>query len=148
MIPLSSPRHTPRAHEWTRGKVVTFVVTLAATRSVTLAARAAGMSRKSAYALKLRNSAFADAWKTALDARATSRQSDEVDEVQASPDSRVQGDSATRAALSISSTARRPPDRREDEAARDRFFARLAAKRFRSPSAAAALLPASEPLSL
>jgi hypothetical protein len=148
MIILSRPRRAPRAHEWTPGKAVTFIVTLAATRSVTLAARQAGMSRKSAYALKSRDRAFADAWETALNARPKSRKSDEVEDVQASPNSLSQGDSAIRAARSTSSTARRRPDRRQEEAARDLFFARLAANRLRPPSTAAGLLPSAEALSL
>lgn len=148
MIFLSPARRTRRSGEWTCAKAVTFVVTLAATQSVTLAARRAGMSRKSAYALKSRDRAFARAWEAALNARPKSRKSDEVEEVHASPDSLSQGDSAIRAALSIESTGRPPPDRRADEAARDLFFARLAAKRLRAPSVAAGLLPASEPLSL
>jgi hypothetical protein len=68
---LSRPRRTPRAGEWTPAKAVTFIVTLAATRSVTLAARAAEMSRKSVYALKRRDPAFASAWSAALAAAAS-----------------------------------------------------------------------------
>lgn len=67
-----------RAHEWSHAKSVTFIVTLAATRNVTLAARAAGMSRKAAYALKVRDSLFAQTWEQALGAR---RKGNEVDEV-------------------------------------------------------------------
>jgi len=66
MIFASRPRRAARAHEWNRGKVVTFIVTLAATRCVTLAAREAGMSRKSARALKSRDPEFADCWKRAI----------------------------------------------------------------------------------
>ena len=61
------PQHRPRRpHEWSNVKAVTFIVTLAALRSVTLAADRAGMSRKSAYALKSRDPAFAAAWVAAL----------------------------------------------------------------------------------
>ena len=65
---LFRPRHVPRAGGWTSDKVVTFIVTLAATRSVTLAAHAAAMSRKSAYALRARDSAFAKGWMAAMKA--------------------------------------------------------------------------------
>ena len=63
---LSRPRRPHRANEWKAGAAVTFIVTLAAGRSVTLAARAAGMSRKSAYALRGRDPAFAAAWNAAI----------------------------------------------------------------------------------
>lgn len=76
---FASPRsRTRRTHEWTRAKAVTFIVTLAKVRSVTLAARASGMSRKSAYALKARDIAFASAWAEALGAR-------KVEEVEGTP---------------------------------------------------------------
>ena len=61
----------PRPHQWSSAKIVTFIVTLAAGHSVTLAASCAGMSRKSAYALKRRDPAFAAAWKAALASGAT-----------------------------------------------------------------------------
>ena len=67
---LSRPRRLPRAGGWTTDKVVTFIVTLAATRSVTLAAHAAGMSHKAAYALRARDAAFAEAWTAAMKAGA------------------------------------------------------------------------------
>ena len=70
MLKLSYFRRPRRAGEWSQGKAVTFIVTLAAYRSVTLAAKRAGMSRKSAYALKGRDSGFAAAWKSALAAAA------------------------------------------------------------------------------
>ncbi|MES2119622.1 MAG: hypothetical protein V4513_03485 [Pseudomonadota bacterium] len=63
---LSRSRRPRRANEWTNDRAVTFIVTLAAARSVTLAARAAGMSRKAAYALKARDRAFAAAWAKAV----------------------------------------------------------------------------------
>ena len=62
---LSRPRRPRRANKWNAGAAVTFIVTLAAGRSVALAARAAGMSRKSAYALRGRDPAFAAAWNAA-----------------------------------------------------------------------------------
>jgi len=65
---LSQSRRPRRCGEWTSAKAVTFIVTLAACRSVTLAARAAGMSRKSAYVLKARDHAFATAWAAAVSA--------------------------------------------------------------------------------
>lgn len=66
---LSPNRRRPRrSHEWSAARAV---VTLAATRSVTLAARAACMSRKSAYALKSRDPAFAAAWIAAAKAGVT-----------------------------------------------------------------------------
>ena len=82
MTLLSRPLRPRRSGEWTAAQAVTFIVTFAATRSVTLAANAAGMSRKAAYALKSRDPAFADAWKAALAAnRPARRQGDKVDEV-------------------------------------------------------------------
>ena len=84
-----TPR-TRRAAEWSAGKIVTFIVTLAATRIVTRAARAAGMSRKAAYALRQRDPAFRAAWNAAMGIR--------------------QGDAAVRAASSISSTRLSPLD--------------------------------------
>jgi hypothetical protein len=82
---LSRPRRRRRPGEWTPAKAVTFIVTLAATRCVTLAARAAGMSRKSAYALKDRDCAFAEAWNAALKARDAHRRR-----------ARVEGDTSDR----------------------------------------------------
>ena len=93
MIQLSRPLRPRRPGDWTPARAVTFIVTLAATRSVTLAARASGMSRKAAYALKSRDSAFASAWKAALAAnRPPARQGDKVDEVHEPPVSTGQGD--------------------------------------------------------
>jgi hypothetical protein len=65
---LSKPRRRRRRGEWTPEQSVTFIVTLAATGCVTVAAHRAGMSRKSAYALKVRDPAFAAAWAAALHA--------------------------------------------------------------------------------
>jgi hypothetical protein len=117
LILLSRPFRPNRPHEWSKGKAVTFIVTLAATRSVTLAARAAGMSRKAAYALKSRDPAFADAWKVALARRP-----------QSVPKAAAEGNNSDPAARSISSIDRRHPRARQmEEALRDRFLARLLA---------------------
>ena len=90
---LSRPRRPHRSGEWTSDRAVTFIVTLAATRSVTLAARAAGMSRKSAYALKARDPAFAAAWNAAARAGTGRRgDGDKVEEVHKPPVSGGHGD--------------------------------------------------------
>ena len=111
-LPLLSPPHRHRRPgEWTDGAAIAFLVTLAAHKSVTLAARAACMSRKSAYALKARDSAFAEAWSVAL---------------AAPPIRPVEGDTAKRAATSTSSTTSAThmgPNM--DAIRRDRFFAAL-----------------------
>ena len=65
---LAETRRPRRAGEWTEAKAVTFIVTLAASRSVTFAAQRAGMSRKAAYHLKRRDAGFAAAWNAALEA--------------------------------------------------------------------------------
>lgn len=118
MFQLRHPRRPRRSGEWTNDKAVTFIVTLAASRSVTLAARRAGMSRKSAYALKARDPAFAAAWRAAIDARpAARRKGDKVSEAHDPRISLGQGD--------------RPPARNNlgrDRFARDLFFARLAGR--------------------
>ncbi|MFC3101187.1 hypothetical protein [Altererythrobacter lauratis] len=58
-----------RRNEWTRGKMVTFLRELAATQSVSHAARAVGMSRASAYALRnrLKKTPFDLGWEVALE---------------------------------------------------------------------------------
>lgn len=90
---VSQPRSPRRPGEWTSDKAVTFIVTLAATHSVTLAARRAGMSRKSVYALKARDRAFAAEWAAAAKAGTiASIQGDRVEEVHAPPVSTGQGD--------------------------------------------------------
>ena len=129
---LSRTRRRRRPGEWTPAKTVTFIVTLAAHGNVTLAANASGLSRKSAYALKARDPAFASAWESALDARRAKVEGDKVEEVEEPPVSPGQGDTR----------------RRDDNAARDRFFGRLAAKHRLSPPAASGLLPARKPLSV
>jgi len=126
---LSRPLRPRRNGEWSGSNALTFIVTLAAHRSVTLAAREAGMSRKSAYALKARDPAFAAAWDEALKNARNARQGDEVQEVHNPRTSLSQGDKVRRTAPSKSSTQLR----RIEELRRDRFFARLAATR--TPSA-------------
>jgi hypothetical protein len=115
VILLSNPRRPSRPHEWSKGKAVTFIVTLAATRSVTLAARAAGMSRKAAYALKSRDPAFASAWNAAIAAnRPTKPQGNKVEEIDGPLFSPGQGNRRSR---------------RLDAQLRDRFFSSLTANR-------------------
>ena len=67
---LSCPLRPRRPGEWTAGSAILFIVTLAAKGSVTLACRDAGMSRKSAYALRKRDPLFAGAWESAARAAA------------------------------------------------------------------------------
>ena len=121
---LSRPRRPRRSHEWNAGTAVTFIVTLAATGSVTLAARASGMSRKSAYALRKRDAAFAASWNAALEAN----EGHKMDEVDGPPISTGQGNSRTAAAASLLSIDRRRALRGFDTLRRDAFFARLAAR--------------------
>ena len=112
--------HRPRrSGEWTEGKAIAFIVTLAATGIVTLAAREAGMSRKSAYALKRRDPLFASSWETAK--RIAGRQSG----------TQVEGNSRGAAAPSISSSRTAPREAGPDELAwRNRLLVghRLAAE--------------------
>jgi len=122
---LSRPSRPRRCNEWSAAKAVTFIVTLAASRSVTLAAREAGMSRKSAYALKGRDPAFAAAWNAALKAT----KGNKMEEVKGPSVSPGQGDNRTRAASAISSNAARE----NDALRRDLSFARLARKAGVSP---------------
>jgi hypothetical protein len=70
LLNLSHFRRQRRAVEWTDARAFTFIVTLAAHRNVTLAAARSGMSRKSAYALRFRDSGFAAARESALAAGA------------------------------------------------------------------------------
>lgn len=131
---LSRPRRPRRSGEWTPAKAVTFVVTLAASRSVTFAAHQAGMSRKSAYALKARNSAFAEAWNAALKAWEANRRargkgdrpdtSDTSDNPRTAPAQR----NNARAAAAWNSLIDNElgPVREAESARRDSFFASLA----------------------
>ena len=114
-ILLSRPLRQRRSYEWDSGRAVTFIVTLAATRNVTLAARRSGMSRKSAYALKGRDPAFAALWGAALAAgRPKCVKGDKVEEVDAPPIPLTGGDGRLRDL---------------DAELRDRFFSTLAAIR-------------------
>ena len=55
--------HRPQRHnEWTRAKMAAFLGELAATLSVSRAARSVGMGRQSAYKLRKRSAPFAAAW--------------------------------------------------------------------------------------
>jgi hypothetical protein len=116
---LSRPRRPARSGEWTTGAAIMFIVTLAARRSVTLAAKASGMSRKSAYALRARDPAFAEAWAAAL---SPLRKTAEKPALCGS-----EGDNVKPSAPSIWSS--RPVHTiraKHDAMRRDRFFARLA----------------------
>ena len=128
MLSSRAFRRPSRADEWSDDKAVTFIVTLAASINVTLAAARAGMSRKSAYALKRRDPAFATAWNRAIAAhRARSRgilaEGDEGNDLHNPPVGPPKGNT--------------PADRARDEASRDSFFAALAT---RDPDLAAAVL--------
>ena len=101
-----------RADGWTRRRSVTFIVTLAASGSVTFAAASAGLSRKSANALKTGGSAFASLWERTLEARKASRRD------------RVEGDNP-RPCDTINFVNLRAPDRSIAMAGRGRFFANL-----------------------
>jgi len=102
LLRLSRARRARRTGEWTERDAVTFIVTLAALRNVTLAARASGMSRKSAYALRARDPAFAEAWEAAyragsqLERRLAPRPpvGDKADETDTPPSPPRHGDSA------------------------------------------------------
>ncbi len=110
MLKLARTRRPRRAGEWTEAKAVTFIVTLAASRSVTLAAARAGMSRKAAYALKRRDQGFAAAWGAAV-APIDGNKAYEVDGTRIH---KAQGNG--RAAR---------PNRAADARSRDRFFGNL-----------------------
>ena len=75
---LSCPLRPRRPGEWTAGSAILFIVTLAAKGSVTLACRDAGMSRKSAYALRKRDPLFAGAWESAARAAAATASGGEI----------------------------------------------------------------------
>ncbi len=66
--PASHRRRRNVGGGWTAARQLTFLEALARTRSVTRAARAAGMSRESAYRLRKRdpNGLFAAAWDRAI----------------------------------------------------------------------------------
>ena len=112
MLFLSQPRRLRRSGEWTTERTVTFIVALAATGSVTLAAQAARISRKSAYALKARDPVFAFAWCAAANAAAgRPAQGDKVEEVHEPPVSSCYGNMS--------------PSRHDRERAFARFMAAL-----------------------
>lgn len=123
MLQLARSPRPHRAGEWTEAKAVTFIVTLAASRSVTLAAARAGMSRKAAYSLKRRDAMFASAWNAALSVaidpgRRFSRisvQGNEMDKVDNPPTKGRQGYKNMRA-----------PDGPFDALMRELFFATIA----------------------
>ena len=56
-----------RRDGWTAARRVKFLECLAATRNVSRACAAAGLSREAAYRLRRRDPALADAWRTAWD---------------------------------------------------------------------------------
>ena len=117
-FPAPPPRY--RRDGWTADKRVTFCVNLAASGSVTFAAASVGLSRKSAYALKKRDRAFASLWEQALAAGGSAhRRARRV-----AAGKRRKGNGAH-----IESIVKRTPgqgDRRAaDEAARNRFFRAL-----------------------
>jgi len=66
---LPAPVRAPRHNEWTRAKMVLFLRELAATQNVAVAAKHAGMSRTSAYALRnrLKGTPFDLGWEVALE---------------------------------------------------------------------------------
>ena len=122
---LSRPRRPRRPHEWNAGRAVTFIVTLAATGIVTLAARTSGMSRKSAYALRARDPAFADAWDAAMKAHGKGDKVDEMDGPRLPP---TRGNSAGRASRPRSPLGDLTIRARATAEQRNLFFARLAAR--------------------
>jgi hypothetical protein len=136
---LSRPCRPRRAHEWSSDRAVTFLVTLAAHGSVTLAAGAAGMSRKSAYGLKDRDPVFARAWQSALAARRPQHKGDKVEEMERAPNRTRQGDTAAYT---------RDRELLSRRALRDPLFASLATLRDSVAPPGQDLLPPSEPLSL
>jgi hypothetical protein len=97
-------RRPHRAHEWNEGAGVTLTVTLAAAGNVTLAASAAGMSRKSDCALHECGPAVAVAWASAL----RGGQGNEVEEVEDPPFSLCQGNTAPAAAALCRARRDRP----------------------------------------
>jgi hypothetical protein len=139
---LSRPRRPRRSGEWTPAKAVTFVVTLAASRSVTFAAHQAGMSRKSAYALKARNSAFAEAWNAALkagEASGSARGKGDRPDTSYNPRTApAQRNDARAAAAAWNSLIDNElgPVREAESARRDSFFASLAGSVDSAPLAA------------
>lgn len=117
LLPPSPPNRRVRADGWTHDRRVTFCVTLAASGSVTFAAASAGLSRKSAYALKKRDPAFAALWDRSLaSARAARREAFR----RAAKGDEVHARSKPRRAINFVNR------RKADLSERDRFFANLA----------------------
>jgi len=108
----TSPQRRARADGWTDRKRVTFIVTLAASGSVTFAAASAGLSRKSGYALRNRDSASASLWERALEAGKASHRG------------RVKGETAN-PRDTVNLVNLRTPDRSAASAGCDLFFANL-----------------------
>ena len=108
----STPQRRTRADGWTDCKRVTFIVTLAASGSVTFAAASAGLSRKSGYALRNRDSASASLWERALEAGKASHRG------------RVKGETAN-PRDTVNLVNLRTPDRSAASAGCDLFFANL-----------------------
>lgn len=115
-LPPSPAGRRIRTDGWTHDRRVTFCVALAASGSVTFAAASAGLSRKSAYALRKRDRGFASLWDRSLAAaraarREARRRAFEGNEKQARPEP----------CRPINFINRR----QADAADRDRFFAAL-----------------------
>lgn len=115
-----SPQRRIRYDGWTRTKRVTFLVTLAASGRVTFAARSAGLSRKSAYALKARDAAFAALWDRALDAFEAARRP-----ARRQPAEGDNGNTAAASAAPSTGSTSRTSAQTIAAAERDRFFAAL-----------------------
>ena len=73
LLPPVAPNCPIRSDGWTPDRRVTFCVTLAASGSVTFASASAGLSRKSAYALRKRDDGFASLWDQSLEAARAAR---------------------------------------------------------------------------
>ena len=80
--PLSRAKSRGRFDGWTPARQLVFLETLARTRSVSAAAKSAGMSREGAYRLRRRDDAglFSAAWDRAMGAGRPALTCAEVDE--------------------------------------------------------------------
>lgn len=69
-VKFPTPKRPVRHNEWTRAKMAAFLRELAASQSVSQAAKSVGMGRQSAYKLRnrLAGTPFALAWEVALEA--------------------------------------------------------------------------------
>ena len=121
---LPVPASRTRRDGWTNGKRVTFFVTLAETGSVTFACVSVRLSRKSAYALRKRDSTFASLWERGLAMAGKSRR-------KARPPCSEGNETAatTPAATPSSRVNQHGTDRSRADAERDRFFASLKMRR-------------------